>query len=96
MEGRGRALNLEPGASLEHAEDGEGAEDGEDGAARGRRAKRPLFERLGMAAVAAVVALLFGGVAVASWTGGEPFLAAMAGLGALMTAWAGANTLVRG
>jgi hypothetical protein len=42
-----------------------------------------------------VLAVLFGGVAVASWIGGEPFLAIMAGIGALMTAWAGAITLFR-
>jgi len=61
-----------------------------------RPAKRPLFERLGMAAIAGVVALLFGGIAVASWIGGEQFLGIMAAAGALMTLWAGGNTLVRG
>ncbi len=60
------------------------------------RGRRPLLERLGMAAIAVVVALLFGGVAVISWVGGEGFLATMAGIGALMTAWAGAMTLFRG
>lgn len=48
-----------------------------------------------MAAVAVVLALLFGGVAYASWSGGEGFLAVMAGVGALMTAWAGTTTLFR-
>lgn len=57
---------------------------------------RPLIERAGMASIAAVIALLFGAVAVAAWYGGEGFLAVMAGSGALMTAWAGANTLLRG
>jgi hypothetical protein len=44
---------------------------------------------------AAVLGVLFGGFAVASWANGEPFLAVMAGIGALMTAWAGAITLFR-
>jgi len=57
---------------------------------------RPLVERLGMAFVALVIAVLFGGMAVAAWIGGEGFLAVMAGIGALMTAWAGAMTLLRG
>jgi len=61
----------------------------------GSGARRPLLERLGLAGIAVVLAVLFGGVAVASWIGGEPFLAVMAGIGALMTAWAGAMTLFR-
>jgi hypothetical protein len=63
---------------------------------RGAGGRRPLLERLGLAGIAVVLATLFGGVAVASWIGGEPFLAIMAGIGALMTAWAGAITLFRG
>ena len=66
---------------------------GTDGPRPGRR---PLVELLGMAFVAGVLAVLFGGMAVASWANGEPFLAVMAGIGALMTAWAGAITLFRG
>ena len=58
-------------------------------------AKRPIIERLGLAAIALVLAILFGGVALASWFGGELFLAVMAAIGALMTAWAGAITLTR-
>jgi len=58
-------------------------------------ARRPFVERLGMAFIAGVLAILFGGMAVASWVNGEPFLGVMAGIGALMTAWAGANTLFR-
>ena len=57
---------------------------------------RPLVERIGLAAVAAVLAILFGGVAVASWAGGEPFLAVMGATGCLMTAWVGGLTLFRG
>ena len=60
------------------------------------REPRPIIERLGLAAVALVLALLFGGVAAASWVGGEPFLAVMAGVGCLMTVWVGALTMIRG
>ena len=59
------------------------------------REPRPLIERIGLAAIAAVLATLFGGVAVAAWVGGEVFLAAMGGIGCLMTAWVGALTLFR-
>ena len=55
-----------------------------------------MVERLGLAAIALVVAILFGGMAAAALIGGELFLAAMAGCGAIMTAWAGARTLFRG
>ncbi len=61
-----------------------------------RREPRPLIERVGLAAIAAVLAALFGGVAVAAWIGGEVFLAAMAAIGCLMTAWVGGLTLFRG
>ena len=60
------------------------------------REPRPLIERIGLAGIALVLAVLFGGVSAASWVGGEPFLAIMAGIGCLMTAWVGALTLVRG
>lgn len=60
------------------------------------RGRRPLIERIGLAAVAAVLATLFGGVAVAAWIGGEPFLAVMGAIGCLMTAWVGGLTLFRG
>ena len=49
-----------------------------------------------MAAIAAVLAALFGGVATAAWAGGEPFLAVMGGIGCLMTVWVGGLTLFRG
>jgi hypothetical protein len=62
----------------------------------GDRAPRPLIERIGLAAIAALLAALFGGTAVASWFGGEIFLATMSGIGCLMTAWVGALTLFRG
>ncbi len=60
------------------------------------REPRPILERIGLAAVAALLAILFGGVAAASWIGGEPFLTVMGGVGCLMTAWVGLITLVRG
>jgi hypothetical protein len=46
--------------------------------------------------VAIAMAFLFGGLAVASWMGGEIFLAAMGAIGCLMTAWVGALTVLRG
>ena len=72
---------------------------GESGRPGGRadaREPRPLIERIGLAAIAAVLAVLFGGVAAAAWIGGEVFLAAMAAIGCLMTAWVGGLTLFRG
>lgn len=66
------------------------------GSPPGRAARRPLVERVGMAAIAAVLAVLFGGVAALSFASGEPFLGVMAVVGTLMTAWAGLLTLVRG
>ena len=60
------------------------------------REPRPLIERIGLAAVALVLAALFGGVAAASWIGGELFLAVMGGVGCVMTIWVGALTLFRG
>lgn len=60
------------------------------------RPRRPLIERIGLAVLALVFALMFGGVSVASWAGGEPFLAVMGGIGCLMTLWVGILTLTRG
>ena len=60
------------------------------------REPRPLIERIGLAVIALVLATLFGAVAVASWAGGEVFLAAMGAIGCLMTLWVGAVTLIRG
>jgi hypothetical protein len=64
--------------------------------AREPREPRPVIERLGLAAVAFVLAPLFGAVAVASWIGGELFLAVMGAVGCVMTVWVGALTLIRG
>jgi fatty acid desaturase len=60
------------------------------------REPRPLIERIGLAAIALVLAALFGTVAVASWAGGEIFLTAMGAIGCLMTLWVGVLTLIRG
>jgi hypothetical protein len=57
---------------------------------------RPLVERIGLAAIAAVIVALFAFVAVASWVSGEPFLAFMGVLGIGMTGWLGLRTLFRG
>lgn len=59
-------------------------------------AKRPFLERLGMAAIAVVLAALFVVVAVAGYAGGELFIAGMGAIGALMTLWVGGLTLLRG
>ena len=66
------------------------------GTAEVPRTPRPLIERIGLAAIAAVLAVLFGGVAAASWVGGELFLAVMGAVGCLMTLWVGILTLIRG
>jgi hypothetical protein len=49
-----------------------------------------------MAAIALVLTALFGVVSVSAFAGGEPFLGVMGGIGALMTLWVGALTLIRG
>jgi hypothetical protein len=67
-----------------------------DGAPSAAREPRPVIERLGLAAIALVLAVLFGGVAAASWVGGELFLAIMGGIGCVMTIWVGVLTLLRG
>ena len=63
---------------------------------RAPREPRPMIERIGLAAIATVLAVLFGGVAAASWVGGELFLAVMGAVGCVMTAWVGVLTLIRG
>ena len=60
------------------------------------RLPRPFVERLGLAAVALFVGGLFTLMAGAAWVGEEGFLAVMAGLGGVMTFWAGFSTLRRG
>ena len=58
--------------------------------------RRSWLERIGLALIAVVIAVIFGGLALAAWIGGEVFLAAMAAIGALMTVWAAASNLRRG
>jgi hypothetical protein len=58
--------------------------------------RRPLVERIGLALIALVFGAMFGGIAVASWVGGEVFLAAMGAISCLMTLWVGVLTLLRG
>ncbi len=77
-------------------ESGEAGADRQGSAERPEREPRPMLERLGLAGVAAVLAALFGGVGLAAWSGDEPFLAVMGGIGCLMTAWVGGMTLFRG
>jgi hypothetical protein len=60
------------------------------------REPRPWIERIGLAGIALVLAVLFGAVAAAAWSGGEVFLAAMGGIGCVMTVWVGALTIIRG
>ena len=60
------------------------------------RERRPVLERLGLAAIAIVMAVLFGVVAVAAFAGGEYFLAAMGFVGCMMTLAVGGSTLLRG
>jgi hypothetical protein len=60
------------------------------------RRGRPLVERIGLAGIALVLGALFAAVAVAAFSGGEPFLGMMSALGCLMTVWVGALTVFRG
>ena len=60
------------------------------------RRPRPLIERIGMALIALVLAVMFGIVAVAAFVGGEPFLGIMGVIGCLMVLWVGGLTLFRG
>ena len=57
---------------------------------------RTVLERLALAAIALVLAVVFGGLGVAALAGGEVFLGVMGGIGALMTVWAAASNLRRG
>lgn len=67
-----------------------------DAAPRPAPRPRPLIERIGMALVAAVMAVMFGTVGAAAFVSGEPFLGTMAAIGSLMTLWVGAMSLRKG
>jgi hypothetical protein len=55
-----------------------------------------MIERIGLGAIALVLVVAFAAIAVAALTGGELFLGVMAGIGALMTLWAAAVSVLRG
>ena len=57
---------------------------------------RPIVERIGLGAVALLLAFLFGLMSIAAFQGGELFLAVMSGIGCLMVVWVGGLTIVRG
>jgi hypothetical protein len=58
--------------------------------------RRPWLERIGLAAIAAVMAALLVVMGLAAWAGGEWILAAMSASGAILTAGVGVLTLIRG
>ena len=60
------------------------------------RRPRPMIERIGLAAIALVMAALFATIGIFSFMGGEPFLGAMGAIGCLMVLWVGGLTLLRG
>ena len=60
------------------------------------RERRPVLERLGLAAIAVVMAILFAIVGVAALIGGEYILGAMGLVGCMMTLIVGGITLLRG
>jgi hypothetical protein len=61
----------------------------------GSREPRTWIERIGLAAVALALGLMFGGVGYAAWLGGELFLAVIGAISCVMTLWVGVLTLIR-
>ena len=57
---------------------------------------RPMLERLGLAAIAILVTVVFGVLGVAAFASNEVFLGVMGLTGALMTMWAAFGSLRRG
>jgi len=86
----------EPIAERPEPQSDEVANSGQTERPKDVRERRPALERIGMAAIAVVMALLFGFVAVAAFAGGEYFLAAMGFVGCMMTLAVGGITLLRG
>jgi hypothetical protein len=87
----------EPIADRPDADEPDAAERLTDvGPAAVERERRTALERIGLAAVAVVMAALFAAVAVAAFIGGEFFLAAMGLVGCMMTLAVGGATLLRG
>jgi hypothetical protein len=80
---------MNPGTGPDRHEKGSAADPGP-------RSRLPVVERLGLAFIALVVAILFGAMSLTAWAGCERFLAFRAGIGALMTIWAAAATVRRG
>jgi hypothetical protein len=62
----------------------------------GPQEPRTIIERVGLAAIALGLAVMFGGVGYAAWLGGELFLAVIGGISCVMTVWVGVLTLLRG
>jgi hypothetical protein len=60
------------------------------------RERRPVLERLGLAGIAVVMAIVLGIVGVAAIIGGEYILGAMGLVGCMMTLVVGGITLLRG
>jgi hypothetical protein len=60
------------------------------------RERRPVLERLGLAAIAVVMAILFAFLGIAAIIGGEYILGAMGLVGCMMTLIVGGTTLLRG
>ena len=60
------------------------------------RERRPALERIGLAAIAVVMAVLFAAVAFAAFIGGELFLGGDGLVGCMMTLAVGGITLLRG
>ena len=58
--------------------------------------RRPWLERIGLAAIAAVLGALLFVMAIAAAMGGELVLAALSGSGAILTIGVGLVTLIRG
>jgi hypothetical protein len=73
-----------------------GPEPQRDGESAEERERRPMLERLGLAGIAIVMAMLFGIVGVAAVMGGEYILGAMGFVGCMMTLVVGGITLLRG
>jgi hypothetical protein len=86
----------EPIAEREPDDTGARTDGAAPGPAPAERERRPALERIGLAAVAIVMACLFGAVAVAAFIGEEYFLAAMGFVGCMMTLIVGGTTLLRG
>jgi hypothetical protein len=89
------AESVEPAEPTEVAESAEPAEPTEVAEPAQPAEPRSLIERIGLAAVAFGLAVMFGGVGYAAWLGGELFLAVIGAISCAMTVWVGMLTLLR-